>query len=281
MKQQHFGQRYWRRSGLAAIAASLLLFGTATAVTVAPFAVYLDSRTRTSALTLLNNGTRAEEIQLEFAFGYPRSDSAGNVSVDLTAEAPAGEPSATAWLRAFPQRLVLQPGQRQVVRVLVEPPPGTPDGEYWARVLLKSRGGQAPVEQQRDDVTLQLEIETILALGVVYRQGQVQSGIEIDSASAVVTGDTVTVLTDLRRTGNAAFVGRVVAELMDGGTVLATAELPVPVHYELRRILHLPALPGGNQVRLRIDNRRDDMPSKAPLPMEPITLTIPVQGAVR
>jgi hypothetical protein len=48
------------------------------AVTVSPNALYIDSRTRSGVLTLYNPGSAAEEIDITFAFGYPRSDALGN-----------------------------------------------------------------------------------------------------------------------------------------------------------------------------------------------------------
>ena len=90
-----------------------------------------------------------EEIDIAFAFGYPQSDSVGNVTVPFTDSVPAGEPGAVPWLRAFPRRLVLQPGQQQVVRILAQPPENLPDGEYWGRVMVASIGGQPPIQQQQ------------------------------------------------------------------------------------------------------------------------------------
>ena len=116
----------------------------AAAVAVSPVAVYISSRDRTGMLTLFNPGTRPEEIQVDFAYGYPTSDADGNVSVSVVDSVPEGDPPAVSWLRAFPRRLVLEPGQRQVMRIMVQPPAGLAEGEYWARALVRSRGGQPP-----------------------------------------------------------------------------------------------------------------------------------------
>ena len=40
---------------------------------------------------------------------------------------------------------------------------GTADGEYWGRVLVKSRGGEPPVEQTQGNVRMQLALETTFA----------------------------------------------------------------------------------------------------------------------
>jgi P pilus assembly chaperone PapD len=157
--------REWMKSGRVAGLLLVLLAcwaQPAAAVSVSPIALYLDQATRTGTLTLYNPGALAEEVEIGFAFGYPVSDSAGNVSVPLFDTSPAGEPSAVEWMRAFPRRLRLEPGQRQVVRVMAQPPAGLANGEYWARVLVRSRGGQPPIEQTQGAVTLQLNVETVV-----------------------------------------------------------------------------------------------------------------------
>jgi P pilus assembly chaperone PapD len=268
------------RTLLAALALLAGVAAPAHAVSVSPTALYIDSRTRTGVLTLYNPGTLPEEITIDFAYGYPQSDSAGNVTVATTLEPAAGEPSALAWMRAFPRRLVLQPGQRQVVRVMVEPPADLADGEYWARVLVSSRGGQPPIEQTQGDVRLQLNVQTTLVMAANYRKGDLSTGVTVTSAAAARTADGVQLQVDLERTGNAAFLGRMRAELLDqGGSVVATLYDDVAVYRTMRRRLNF-AVPAGAvgplTVRIHIDTEREDLPPGGALPAAPLDQRIPV-----
>jgi hypothetical protein len=268
------------------IAVLLAAFGAlssayAAAVAVSPVAVYIDNRTRTGTLTLFNPGTRPEEIQVDFAYGYPQSDEEGNVGVAVTDEPGEGEPSAVAWMKAFPRRMVLEPGQRQVMRVMVEPPADLPEGEYWARALVRSRGGQPPIEEQRGDVTVQVEVETVVIVAVNYRNGRVGTGLRVVDASATTVGDTVRSLIDFERTGNAAYLGRVQAELLDAtGRAVATTEEVLAVYKTIRRKLDLVA-PAGAQgpyrVRFTMDTERDDLPPGGPLPTERVVHEVAVR----
>jgi hypothetical protein len=268
------------RGLLAALALVAAGAETAQAVTVSPTALYIDSRTRTAVLTLYNPGSLPAEVTIDFAFGYPQSDAEGNVAVPLTREPAVGEPSALDWMRAFPRRLVLQPGQRQVVRVLVEPPADLPDGEYWARVLVSSRGGQPPIEETQGDIRLQLNVQTTLVMAANYRKGAVETGVEVASAAAARAGDEVTLDVDLHRTGNAAFLGRLRAELVDArGTVLASAFDDVAVYRTMRRRLTLPVpagAAGALEVRVSIGTDREDLPPGGALPAAPVNQRIPV-----
>ncbi|HEX6369583.1 MAG TPA: hypothetical protein VF006_11755 [Longimicrobium sp.] len=266
----------------AALALVLTLAGAreAAAVSVSPTALYIDSRTRTGVLTLHNPGALPEEVTIDFAYGYPQSDTAGNIAVALTREPPAGEPSALGWMRAFPRRLLLQPGQRQVVRVMVDAPAGLAEGEYWARVLITSRGGQPPIEQAQGDQVLHLEVQTTLVMAANYRNGDVRTGVTVTSAAARRTGGEVTLEMDLERTGNAAFLGSLRADLVDArGTVLGSAFDDLAVYRTMRRRLTIPVpdgAAGALQLRLTINTERDDLPAGGALPAPPLTQQIPV-----
>lgn len=266
----------------AALALVLTLVGAreAAAVSVSPTALYIDSRTRTGVLTLHNPGTLPEEVTIDFAYGYPQSDTAGNIAVNVTREPTAGEPSALAWMRAFPRRLQLQPGQRQVVRVMVEPPAGLAEGEYWARVLITSRGGQPPIEQAQGDQVLHLEVQTTLVMAANYRNGDVSTGVTVSSAAARQAGTDVQLQLDLRRTGNAAFLGSLRADLVDArGTVLGSAFDDLAVYTTMRRRLTIPVPAGATgplQVRMTINTERDDLPAGGALPAPPLTQQVPV-----
>jgi hypothetical protein len=147
-------------------------------------------------------------VEVSFAFGYPVSDSAGTINVELRDSAAAGEPSIVPWLRAFPRRLVLQPGQRQVLRVLVQPPADLAEGEYWGRVLVRARGGQPPIEQTNGDVRVQLNVETVIATALMFRKGAVETGITVSDARAEATPEGVQLTVDVARQGTAAYLGR-------------------------------------------------------------------------
>lgn len=264
------------------LALGLVLAGTraAHAVSVSPTALYIDHRTRTGVLTLHNPGTLPEEITIEFAFGYPQTDTAGNLTVPVTREPAAGEPSAMGWMRAFPRRLVLQPGQRQVVRVMVEPPADLPDGEYWARVLVSSRGGQPPIEQTQGEVRLQLDVATTLVMAANFRKGAVSTGLELTGEQARREADGVHLQLDLRRAGNAAFLGRMRADLVNArGDVLGTAWDDLAVYREVRRRHVIPVPDGATGplfVQLTIDTEREDLPAGGALPVAPLSRRIPV-----
>lgn len=266
---------------ILALLALLLAGGTAraAAVTVSPTALFIDSRSPTGTLTLYNAGTFPEEIEVSFGFGYPVSDANGTIQVQIQDTAAAGEPSIVPHLRAFPRRLVLQPGQRQTLRVMVQAPSSLQGGEYWGRVLVRSRGGQPPIEQTQGDVRVALSLETVVATAVMFRKGEVQTGVAVRGADARVADGNVQFTVDLERQGGAAWLGRVAVRLVaPDGSVAAETEDAVALYRSLRRRFVLPLPPGGlrpgYRVQYTVDNERPDLPPSGPLKAAPVTGTL-------
>ena len=164
----------------------------ASAIVLAPHALFIDHHTRSGILYIQNPGDDVEEVTVELEYGYPASDSAGGVHIELVPNPPADAPSAAGWVRALPQRMRVQPGARQAVRLLAQPPAELPDGEYWSRVIVTSHAAQAPVtvsEEQAVRVGLTLEMRTITSL--TYRKGQVTTGVTLDDFAVESAGDTL------------------------------------------------------------------------------------------
>jgi len=255
--------------------------GRAAAVTVSPEALYIDQRTRSATLTVHNPAAQTVDIQVAFSFGYPQSDDEGNVFLMLSDTAAAGEPSAVPWLRAFPRRLTLAPGQTQTVRVVVQPPAGTADGEYWGRVIVKSRGTTPAVEERRGDMRVQLNVETAVVAGVTYRKGEVKTGVAVRRAVAVRRDGEVRFTIDMERQGNAAYLGRVRAQLIGPtGRLVGQAQEEVAVFRKLRRSLVIRIPTGesatGYRVQYTLDTQRPDLPPGGALPAAVVTGVVPV-----
>ena len=245
------------------LAIGLLVPAAAHAVTVWPTTVFIDSRTRTATLTLSNTGLRPEEIEIDFSFGVPVADELGSVRVIFLDSAGIVQRSIVEHMRAFPRRMRLEPGQTQIVRLLVQPPEGLPDGEYWGRVMVASVGGQPPIQQQTGNVTMEITVRTVIAVGLYYRHGQVETSIAIDSARATAGDGLVSLYLNLNRGGNAAFLGRVVAEVLDAnGDVISEHIEQLAVHEDMLWRIDIPLEQGvqpaaGSTIRYTVESVRE------------------------
>lgn len=252
-------------------------------VIVAPHAVFIDHATRAGSITLYNPGDEPVEVGVSFGFGYPTTDSAGSVGLELLDEAPAGEPAATAWLQAFPRRVTVGKQQRQTIRILGTPPADLPNGEYWARLIVSAKAGQVPVAGVPDSgnisVGLSLEVRTVI--GVVYRKGALTTGITLAPISAAYADDTVAVRVPMTRTGTAAYLGTARVQLVDGrGTTVAEADRAVGVYYTLDPCLDVAVdslPPGAYKVRVSVSTDRSDLPARAALPAPPVRDSVEIR----
>lgn len=253
-------------------------------VVVAPHAVFIDHATRSGSITLYNPGEDPVEVSVSFGFGYPTTDSAGSVSVELTDSAPAGQPANIGWLQAFPRRVTVARQQRQTIRILASPPQGLPDGEYWGRVIIGAKGGTVPVVGVPDSgaisVGLSLEVRTVIS--VTYRKGTLTTGVTLGAPSASYAPDSVAVRVPMTRTGTAAYLGMARVQVRDSRDALVgEAERPVGVYYSLDPRIDVPVgvlAPGTYKVRVDVGTDRTDLPPRsaiaAPVARDSVEFTV-------
>lgn len=257
------------RRAFRVLALTLLLWGTAVlteavAIVVAPTAVYLTDRSPASAVTLFNPSNVPEEVSVDVLFGYPTTSDDGNLYLHLDSTSTDAR-SAAEWIQALPRRLVVPPGERRVVRLLARHPAGTPDGEYWARLLLTSRGQSIPVGDMADSsavqVGLALEVRTIIA--VTYRKGVVETSLSVGEFAPEIVGDSLILRPELQRGGVGAYIGRMEVRLATlDGQELRRWEEQVAVYrtYHRRYAYDVADVePGTYQVLLRFTTDREDI----------------------
>jgi len=253
----------------------------ASAIVLAPHALFIDHHTRSGIIYIQNPGDDVEEVTVALEYGYPVSDSTGGVHIELIPNPPADAPSAAGWVRALPQKIRVQPGARQAVRLLAQPPAGLADGEYWSRIIVSSHAAQPPVpvsEDQSVRVGLTLEMRTITSL--IYRKGQVTTAVALDDFAVESAGDTLIAAVKLSRHGNGAYLGKIefVLTAADGAEAGGWEQV-VAVYYDLYRRYSLPTTglaPGNYKLRARLSTDRSAIAQSQLLPAPIVERTIGV-----
>jgi hypothetical protein len=243
-------------------------------------AVVIDDRTRTGALTLINDGITPVEVSVSTFCGYPVTDSVGQMYLRTFATVDDTMPCAAKWIQSFPRRLRVEAKSRATVRLLVTPPPQLPTREYWARLVVAAQEGQVRVGGLGDTSSIQarlnLEVRSVVAL--FYRKGSLHTGVSLEQVRAEVKGDSLVGRTLLTRQGDAAFVGSLKAVLRDrAGKVRSQSLLPLGVYYALEPRFALPVagLPAGSyELSVEAVSGRPDLAADLLLP------TVPVQQSV-
>jgi P pilus assembly chaperone PapD len=258
----------------------VLWMAEAFAIVVAPTAVYITDGEPASVVTLYNPSNVPEEVTVGTLFGYPTTDEDGRLylHVDSAGDDPR---SAADWIRALPRRVVVPPGERRVVRLLARPPVGTPDGEYWTRLVLTSRGQRIPVEggdSASVSVGLNMQVRTIIS--VTYRQGAVTTSVGVDELDAEFRGDSLVVRPGLARLGEGAYIGTMrLALATSDGVEVASWEEQVAVYraYARRYAYEVPDIPPGTyQLVIRLTTERDDIPPEDRLVSDPVEVAVEV-----
>lgn len=279
MSSTGFPRYLLKAAAIAAVAVALHPV-ISSAVLVAPHAVFIDHRTRTGQITLANSSTEPEEVEIELKFGYPTTDSSGNPYVELVEEPGPGDHSAAEWIRAYPTRVRLEPGQRQVVRLLARPPADLADGEYWSRIIVTSqRVRDAVVADTGLRAGITFRQRTIIS--ATYRKGDVQTGVELTGLGGTVEGDSLITWIGLERSGNAAFLGSVHFEIVDEHDDVARDwQTPIAVYHGINRRMAFPLTglpPGTYRVRFELSTMREDIPQVNVLPVPPVVRSFGIQ----
>lgn len=234
-------------------------------VLIAPTAVFVDARTRTASLMIINPNETTAEVEIATLFAYPVTDSIGQLVLRTPEQPDSTMPSAAEWVRPFPRRMSLAPKAQQTVRLLVSPPPSLPDGEYWTRIVVTARGGRLPITESRDSgtVSVGLSVEVRAILPLLYRKGRLTSGVTLSDLRGERVGDSLLVRAKLTRTGSAAALGTARGELVDSsGVTRATFSTPVSAYFGVdpRFTFPLDSIPAGPyRVRLEISPGRTDL----------------------
>jgi hypothetical protein len=193
--------------------------------------------------------------------------------------------SAVGWVRAFPRKIVLAPGASQTVRFVANPPKDLPDGEYWARVVVRSQEGarEIPEAVEEGRITTNLNMIMQTAISLKYRTGDLVSALEITDATAHETDSQVVVMLDMVNKGNISYLGVLNCRLVDADKKeISSNRLDLAVYYDMKRKVELPldSVPHRKpyQVEVTIANEgRTDIPPEDVVRGNQVQYTVTVE----
>ena len=152
---------------------------------VAPTRVVLTPEARSAELVLVNKGAETAAFRIAIENRRMREDG----SLEDAAEPQPGEQFADDKLRYSPRQLVLEPGARQVVRIMTSAPGDLAPGEYRSHLRLMSAPISAGTMQLSGanpaDNSLSIELVAIrsITIPVILRVGSLEASVTMDSAA--------------------------------------------------------------------------------------------------
>ena len=212
---------------LSALLLLLLVTVARAQVIVAPTILFMSDQSRFGTFIVMNRSNTPQEISISFKFGYPESDSLGNVEMQYDDSLMAREHSCQPWLNGFPQKFIVNPGQQQVVRLLVSPPADIPDGEYWTRLITSSTPQAKTIDTVRNGITANITFVLQQVTTVLYKKGYVNTSVDVSELRAVPDSSSTDLLAFVSRGGNSPFFGKMSAVVKDkaGNTVYSSQEV--------------------------------------------------------
>lgn len=250
---------------LVALFSSLSLFGQ---LALAPTAIYLD-KNGIGNLYITNNSDVAQEININFQFGYSSQDSNGVLIMVYDDSANAKLFSLEPMIKAFPRSFNLPPKQQQIVRIQARVPKGTPAGTYFTRVKVGSSGQVADVGDPGSaegaiSTRVNLRFEQVIV--AFYKHGDVTTGVQIDKVNARVDSNLFVFDAYYKTSGNSPYLGRmkVIVKAADG-TQLAEFNQSTALYFtgKRRHSFYLKEVPKGNvTMEMYFETNRADIPSE-------------------
>jgi P pilus assembly chaperone PapD len=251
---------------------------TTAQISIAPTNIFLNENSKFGTFMVINNSNDPQEISIESTFGYFVTDAEGNKTFSNEDSTIAQKYSVADDIRAFPKDFVLQPKQRQVVRLRIMAPNKVADGTYWARIKTISRAESAPIEL-KDDQSIGANIGVVIQQmsGLFYKVGKTTTSITIEKIEVGTISDgKLQLKTKIKKGGNSPFLGSITTRILKNGKVMATKFTSTSFYFDgiHSDIIDISDVPSGQYTaEVTFETRRSDISSDDLVQMQPVTAT--------
>lgn len=227
---------------------------------------------------MLNGSDQPQEVSIEFPFGYPVTTDKGNLEMVYDDSAMAEKFGISELVRGFPQNFVLQPGQRQTIRMTVRPKDFA-DGTYWTRIKTTSNAQNPPVgEESEDGITARITYKFEQITTLFYKHGDVNTGIDINNFSVQDSSSSLHFVADVDRTGNSPFLGSILLTVTDeNGNTVVEKKTSTSVYFNYRQIFKVDKESiedGSYEATVTFKTQRPDVPSDNLIQMDPVSKSV-------
>lgn len=246
-------------------------------VAIYPPAVFIDAKSRSGSMTVLNQGEEPKEIVVDARFGYMAYDSLGNVYPLYEDSVAAGTHSVIPYLTIFPKKFVLQPKKDQTVKFLIKNTGKIPDGMYYTRLATTSKDVQKQIDTTGlgDKVKIGLSFKFIFMTVLFFEKGALNTKVDITSLTTGTDSSNVRLYFSFVRDGNSPFLGTAKLKITDSnGDEVENKEEKIPIYFSATRAFPIPKeklKPGKYKAEMTLTNEQADIPDEMRVPFEPVT----------
>lgn len=152
---------------------------------ITPTRVVFEERTRTSQVTLMNNGTETGNYRISFINQNMTEDG----KFEPVADGEEGKFS-NSMVRYSPRQITLPPGQSQVVRLMLRKPKDLESGEYRSHMLFQSlpKPNKSNIEttsEKQDAITVEIIPIVGISIPVIVRKGDTSSKLTLSDPKII------------------------------------------------------------------------------------------------
>lgn len=194
-------------------------------VIISPYVVYMDEYNKYGSMIVQNESMESYEVSISFVFGYPISDSLGNRTMKYEPNPDDSLPSINGWIKAFPKKIILNPKERQTIRMMVKPPAGLKDGTYWTRIVTSSLPIENDVDSTKGGVSAKVKFVLNQVTTAIYRKGKNEVNLSLTNPKIFKdSSDNYQFLYGIKKGGNSPFYGNLYFNIYDEMDSLITSQ---------------------------------------------------------
>ncbi len=209
---------------------------------VAPIRVVFEDSKQREDLNLTNIGQDTAVYLISFLQYEMKED---GQFLDVTDSASQPTQRADSYLRIFPRRVTLAPGESQIVRLQFRKPQNMAQGEYRSHLYFRADKNTAPLglENTGDTSRLSVSITPIfgISIPIIVRNGSMTLNVKLSDLALNQVNDTLyTMKVAINRSGNQSAYGTLEAyyESPQGDKVMLGLANGVGIYTELSRRLY-------------------------------------------
>lgn len=247
-------------------------------VRVSPPVLFINEPKRSAALEIFNPTPVEVEVWFELKYGYTATDDSNRLVIMMPEKLSGDDKSASEWITTYPTKIVLKPNEKKIVRVMVSPPAGISDGEYWARVLVNSKqiGRQLKLKENPSGARIGFDIQQQQSIPFHYRKGKLTTTFDLMGNPVIELKDgKLHYKINMFRGGNCSYWGMLNFMITDKSGKLVKKEWQHFVVYkEIKRdfIVDIKDLtPGDYILNVTAESKRYDDAAKYVIKTEPKT----------
>jgi P pilus assembly chaperone PapD len=196
----------------------LFLSVTKAYVRVSPTILFLDAPRRSVSFDVSNLSESEVEVWVEVKYGYTSTNDSGGIEILTPDKINSDDQVATQWIKIYPDKFLLAPNEKRYLRIIVNSPAQTPDGEYWARVLVNSKPTVAATLKGKNSQQPQVgfTMQNQQSIPFHYRKGKVSTSVDLIEAPIIkIQNKQLSFFAKLQRFGNSSYWGRMNFQIVD------------------------------------------------------------------